>query len=163
MGDAEVLGVISDGSEGPDGKVGKSSLNFVVRPRKSGNSETQRAAALIVTSPSTESHSNLPSPLAASSNNRGSASAFSEAGGGAMPALHPALAAVERSSRLLKANVACAVCGDTGKDFPRCGRCGEAWCSRDCRLVSLAGKKRHVCATSILPANAALIGTLVTV
>lgn len=67
---------------------------------------------------------------------------------GAMPPLHSSLAAVERSSRLLKSIVRCAGCGDVGKDFPRCGRCAEAWCSRECRVKSLAGNKRHVCATS---------------
>ena len=67
---------------------------------------------------------------------------------GAMPPLHPALAAVERSSRLLKQSVRCAVCSDVGKDFPRCGKCSAAWCSRECRVKSLAGMKRHVCAST---------------
>ena len=72
---------------------------------------------------------------------------------GAFPPLHPQLAALEKSSRLLKSTVHCAVCGDVGKDFPRCGRCGEAWCSRVCRVESLRREKeegrgagkRHVC------------------
>ena len=77
------------------------------------------------------------------SNGNGKANSASD---GPMPPLHPALAAVERSSRLLKQSIRCAACGDVGKDFPRCGKCGEAWCSRECRVKSLAGKKRHVCA-----------------
>ncbi|KAF8319116.1 hypothetical protein DL93DRAFT_2164797 [Clavulina sp. PMI_390] len=83
----------------------------------------------------------------------------SEVTPGAMPALHPALAAVERSSRLLKSTVACAVCGDVGKDFPRCGKCGEAWCSRECRMKSLAGKKRHVCGGAGAGVDAPTAGT----
>lgn len=77
---------------------------------------------------------------------------------GAFPPLDPSLAELERSSRLLKSTVRCAVCGDEGKDFPRCGKCGEAWCSRGCRVEGLrrekeeegrAGStgKRHVCRT----------------
>lgn len=103
------------------------------------SSPTQRRLRPLPSSPQHKS-ATLPSPL---THRRNSSFATS----GAMPPLHPSLAAVERSSRLLKATVRCAVCGDAGKDFPRCGRCGEAWCSRECRVKNLAGKKRHTCAS----------------
>jgi len=64
-----------------------------------------------------------------------------------LPPLDPALRAAECASKLLKSTIPCSTCGDHGKDFPRCGKCGEAWCSRQCRLKDLsnAGTKRHVC------------------
>ncbi|KAF8158377.1 hypothetical protein B0H34DRAFT_453278 [Crassisporium funariophilum] len=58
--------------------------------------------------------------------------------------LHPILAKLERKSRLCTKTVHCSTCRKTGTDFPRCGKCGEMWCSRSCRLV---GGKRHACAT----------------
>ena len=64
-----------------------------------------------------------------------------------LPPLDPVLQAAERASKLLKSTVQCSTCGDRGKDFPRCGKCGEAWCSRQCRLKGLSsgGTKKHVC------------------
>ncbi|KAJ7095889.1 hypothetical protein B0H15DRAFT_827498 [Mycena belliarum] len=57
----------------------------------------------------------------------------------------PALAALERRSRLCTARVFCATCRAPGTNFPACARCASAWCSRECRL---AGGKRHVCLSS---------------
>ncbi|KAF9516501.1 hypothetical protein BS47DRAFT_1483983 [Hydnum rufescens UP504] len=73
------------------------------------------------------------------------------AGGGAFPRLHPSLAEVERSSKLLKSSIQCAVCGEYGKDYPRCARCHEAWCSRACRIKALQGAKRHPCKVAVIP------------
>ncbi|KAH7885273.1 hypothetical protein F5I97DRAFT_1353987 [Phlebopus sp. FC_14] len=56
--------------------------------------------------------------------------------------LHPVLEAVERGSKLSYRTM-CSTCMKVGRDFPRCGRCGEMWCSRECRLQ---GGKKHVCA-----------------
>ncbi|OAX38756.1 hypothetical protein K503DRAFT_135806 [Rhizopogon vinicolor AM-OR11-026] len=55
--------------------------------------------------------------------------------------LHPILEAVESASKLSYRTV-CVACLKTGKDFPRCPRCGDMWCSRECRMQ---GGKRHVC------------------
>lgn len=56
--------------------------------------------------------------------------------------LHPVLARLERDSKFFKAKVRCSTCGKTGAGFPMCGRCGEMWCSRECRV---GNGKRHVC------------------
>ncbi|KAJ7670228.1 hypothetical protein B0H17DRAFT_1209454 [Mycena rosella] len=53
-----------------------------------------------------------------------------------------ALAALERRSRLCTSRVFCATCRTPGTNFPACARCGNAWCSRACRLPNGA---RHVC------------------
>jgi len=58
--------------------------------------------------------------------------------------LHPVLAACERSSKF-STRVVCATCSKPGRDYPKCGKCGEMWCSRACRLKD--GAKRHVCAS----------------
>jgi len=61
----------------------------------------------------------------------------------------PSLAAIESGSRLMRGKIVCATCGGAGPDFPRCGRCGEAWCSRECRID--ANKKaggKHRCSPS---------------
>jgi hypothetical protein len=57
------------------------------------------------------------------------------------PTLHPILEAVESASKL-SCRTVCATCLKAGKDFPRCPRCGDMWCSRECRMQ---GGKRHVC------------------
>ncbi|KAF8895383.1 hypothetical protein BD779DRAFT_723489 [Infundibulicybe gibba] len=59
--------------------------------------------------------------------------------------LDPILASLERKSKLRSGRVHCATCKKPGTDYPRCGKCGEKWCSRECRLV---GGKRHVCSIS---------------
>jgi len=56
--------------------------------------------------------------------------------------LHPVLEAVEKSSKL-SYRTTCSTCLKPGRDFPRCPRCNDMWCSRECRLQ---GGKRHVCA-----------------
>ena len=59
--------------------------------------------------------------------------------------LHPILQQLENKSKLCTKKFYCSTCGKAGSDFPRCGKCGEIWCSRPCRLV---GGKRHVCNSS---------------
>ena len=63
----------------------------------------------------------------------------------------PTLTAIEKTSRLMRDRVHCATCAAVGVDFPRCPRCSEAWCSRDCRVARLEvladGRRKHVCAT----------------
>ncbi|KAG7443085.1 uncharacterized protein BT62DRAFT_349428 [Guyanagaster necrorhizus] len=56
--------------------------------------------------------------------------------------LNPILASLERKSKFCTDRVRCATCGKPGSDYPRCGKCGEMWCSRDCRLQ---GRRSHVC------------------
>ncbi|KAL0961052.1 hypothetical protein HGRIS_006041 [Hohenbuehelia grisea] len=56
--------------------------------------------------------------------------------------LNPILASLEQKSRLCSRKMCCATCNKPGTNFPKCGRCGQAWCSRECRLPS--GVK-HVC------------------
>ncbi|KAI0712180.1 hypothetical protein C8Q76DRAFT_797058 [Earliella scabrosa] len=59
-------------------------------------------------------------------------------------ALHPVLEKLERAS-MFRVQTACATCGKRGSNFPCCPKCGEMWCSRECRLKKAVGK-RHVCA-----------------
>ncbi|KAJ7780629.1 hypothetical protein DFH07DRAFT_792976 [Mycena maculata] len=56
----------------------------------------------------------------------------------------PALASLEKRSRLTK-RVHCATCRTPGTNFPACARCGDAWCSRVCRLPNGV---RHVCSVT---------------
>lgn len=56
--------------------------------------------------------------------------------------LHPILARMERKSKLCAQIVQCSTCKKPGRDFSRCPRCSDIWCSRPCRLV---GGKRHTC------------------
>ena len=58
----------------------------------------------------------------------------------------PILAQLERKSKFCSQKMYCSTCKKTGADFPRCGKCGETWCSRPCRLVE---GKRHVCGSRI--------------
>ena len=55
--------------------------------------------------------------------------------------LNPILASLEKNSKLCEQNI-CAACSKPGRDYPRCGKCKESWCSRECRLN---GRKRHIC------------------
>ncbi|KIY67108.1 hypothetical protein CYLTODRAFT_422804 [Cylindrobasidium torrendii FP15055 ss-10] len=55
--------------------------------------------------------------------------------------LNPILASLERKSKLCR-GAHCSTCNKPGNDFPRCGRCGEMFCSRECRT---RGGKRHIC------------------
>ncbi|KAF9447584.1 hypothetical protein P691DRAFT_802161 [Macrolepiota fuliginosa MF-IS2] len=56
--------------------------------------------------------------------------------------LHPILAKLEKESKLCKVKARCSTCGKIGAGFPVCGRCGEMWCSRECRIGE---GRRHVC------------------
>ncbi|KAJ7708707.1 hypothetical protein B0H17DRAFT_1191211 [Mycena rosella] len=47
--------------------------------------------------------------------------------------IHPVLDELERGSRVGTGRVACAACGTPGTNFPRCTRCAQQWCSRECR------------------------------
>ncbi|KAI0785276.1 hypothetical protein C8Q75DRAFT_776661 [Abortiporus biennis] len=53
------------------------------------------------------------------------------------------LAALEEKSKF-RVRTHCASCRKFGSNFPCCPRCGEMWCSRECRLRSGNGK-RHTC------------------
>lgn len=57
--------------------------------------------------------------------------------------LHPVLEMLEDQSKFC-VRTACAHCRKVGNNFPCCPRCGEMWCSRDCRMQSNGGK-RHTC------------------
>lgn len=57
--------------------------------------------------------------------------------------LCPILEAIENASKL-SCRTVCVTCLKTGRDFPHCPRCGDMWCSRECRMQ---GGKRHVCRT----------------
>ncbi|KAG8750927.1 hypothetical protein FRC12_012694, partial [Ceratobasidium sp. 428] len=59
-----------------------------------------------------------------------------------LPKLDPVLAALERGSKL-KSKSICLNCGKKGNNYPCCPRCGEAWCSRECRVEANNGGK-HV-------------------
>ena len=43
-----------------------------------------------------------------------------------------------------RVRTSCATCQQPGSNFPCCPRCGEMWCSRECRLKSGDGR-RHIC------------------
>ncbi|KAJ6561195.1 hypothetical protein DFH09DRAFT_504716 [Mycena vulgaris] len=49
------------------------------------------------------------------------------------PRIHPVLDALERGSRVGTGRMACAACNKGGATFPRCVRCAQVWCSRECR------------------------------
>lgn len=52
------------------------------------------------------------------------------------------LGKLENKSRFYELKVECATCRRTGVGYPACGRCGEVWCSRECRI---GNGGRHVC------------------
>ncbi|KAF7346305.1 hypothetical protein MSAN_01857900 [Mycena sanguinolenta] len=60
----------------------------------------------------------------------------------------PALASLERRSRLSSTRMQCATCRAPGANFPTCPRCGAAWCSRACRIPNGV---RHVCPAVPVP------------
>ncbi|KAJ6508816.1 hypothetical protein C8R45DRAFT_968820 [Mycena sanguinolenta] len=64
------------------------------------------------------------------------------------PGTAPALASLERRSRLCANRVQCATCRTPGTNFPACPRCGAAWCSRACRIPNGV---RHVCPAAPVP------------
>ncbi|KAI0072863.1 hypothetical protein K474DRAFT_1711220 [Panus rudis PR-1116 ss-1] len=56
-----------------------------------------------------------------------------------------ALEAIESKSRF-RTVMPCSTCRKPGSNYPTCPRCGEMWCSRECRLK---GGKRHVCSGGV--------------
>ncbi|CAE6498896.1 unnamed protein product [Rhizoctonia solani] len=64
-----------------------------------------------------------------------------------LPKLDPVLAALEKSSKL-KSKSVCLNCKKKGDNYPCCPRCGEAWCSRECRVEANKGGK-HVCKRAV--------------
>ncbi|KXN88251.1 hypothetical protein AN958_07710 [Leucoagaricus sp. SymC.cos] len=56
--------------------------------------------------------------------------------------LHPILASLEQRSKFCVKKGTCATCKRIGSGFPQCGKCGDSWCSRECRLN---GSRKHVC------------------
>ncbi|PFH53981.1 hypothetical protein AMATHDRAFT_45016 [Amanita thiersii Skay4041] len=49
---------------------------------------------------------------------------------------------IEGTSRFMKQQFFCSTCNKSGVNFPKCGKCDKAWCSRECRLKT---GKRHIC------------------
>ncbi|KAI0354948.1 hypothetical protein OH77DRAFT_373272 [Trametes cingulata] len=60
--------------------------------------------------------------------------------------LPPSLDDLERTSRYTVESK-CASCHRSGSNFPSCAKCGEQWCSRECRLQSQHGSAAatHAC------------------
>ncbi|OBZ68791.1 hypothetical protein A0H81_11360 [Grifola frondosa] len=58
--------------------------------------------------------------------------------------LSPSLADLEDASRF-RVQAVCVTCKKTGANFPSCAKCGEMWCSRDCRLQGSSSGRRHMC------------------
>jgi len=61
-----------------------------------------------------------------------------------LPEFNSVLTSLEQRSKFYVRKNACSTCKRTGSGFPQCGKCGDSWCSRDCRLK---GGRRHVCRT----------------
>jgi len=87
------------------------------------------------------------SPLTYQSKGKGKETPY-EDGGLTLPSpqrslskLDPILAKVERCSKF-RTITECSACQKVGSDYPKCPRCQEMWCSRECRLQ---GGKRHLC------------------
>ncbi|KAI8978682.1 hypothetical protein BD414DRAFT_115410 [Trametes punicea] len=57
--------------------------------------------------------------------------------------LLPTLDDLERASRF-RVDSKCMRCHRTGSNFPSCAKCGEKWCSRECRLQGQRGAT-HAC------------------
>ncbi|KAI9058340.1 hypothetical protein FKP32DRAFT_1669228 [Trametes sanguinea] len=55
----------------------------------------------------------------------------------------PTLDDLERTSRF-RVDSKCMHCHRTGSNFPSCAKCGERWCSRECRLQGQRGAA-HAC------------------
>ncbi len=56
----------------------------------------------------------------------------------ALPPIDPAFLAAEANSSFTHENE-CAVCEAVGFNFPRCAKCGDTFCSRECRVGNDAG------------------------
>ncbi|KAI0770315.1 hypothetical protein C8Q74DRAFT_890959 [Fomes fomentarius] len=57
--------------------------------------------------------------------------------------LPPTLQDLERTSRFRVQSV-CTTCKRVGSNFPSCAKCGDMWCSRECR-VGTTGAGSHAC------------------
>lgn len=112
--------ILFSGNPKPSAK-GKEKAQFGLRPGAAGVS-SRTGTRFVMTSPPT------PSGLGH---------------GKALPKLDPVLAALERSSKL-KSKSLCANCATRGSNYPCCPRCGETWCSRECRVAANNGGK-HTC------------------
>ena len=53
-----------------------------------------------------------------------------------------ALVEFENKSKFFEQVLTCSFCNKQGPNFPKCGKCDKAWCSRDCRLK---GSMQHAC------------------
>jgi hypothetical protein len=53
-----------------------------------------------------------------------------------------ALVEFENKSKFFEQVLFCSFCNKQGPNFPKCGKCDKAWCSRDCRLK---GSMQHAC------------------
>ncbi len=111
---------------------------FITRSLSTSSSRT--------TSPSPSPHRSTRSSLSHSS----SRTHGSSLDAGTRPAvstdLHPVLARLERDSKFCKTTVKCSACGKSGVNYPRCGRCGDMWCSRECRVGQA---KKHACRRAV--------------
>ncbi len=58
--------------------------------------------------------------------------------------LSPSLSDLERTTRI-RVPGSCVTCKKTGHNFPSCPTCGDAWCSRECRVQGNGGSKKHTC------------------
>ena len=52
------------------------------------------------------------------------------------PTSPQSLVELEASSKFMRKVATCAICGLSGPDYPRCPGCGDAWCSRACRMIA---------------------------
>ncbi|WVN85486.1 uncharacterized protein L203_100632 [Cryptococcus depauperatus CBS 7841] len=97
-------------------------------------------------SPSSSSNKLQPQPLHKLSTPSRRRLPFEPSSAEAINPIDPALAAAELSSALTK-HTQCNVCGMEGVNFPECRKCGERFCSRDCRVGSRRGGdgKKHIC------------------
>ncbi|KEP52170.1 hypothetical protein V565_049430 [Rhizoctonia solani 123E] len=62
--------------------------------------------------------------------------------------MDPLLAALEKNSKL-KSKSRCLNCGKRGENHPCCPKCGEGWCSRQCR-VEANNVGKHICMKAAL-------------
>lgn len=62
---------------------------------------------------------------------------------GTTRSLHSVLETLEDASKFC-VRTCCSTCRNSGSNFPCCPKCGDMWCSRDCRLHGNNGK-RHQC------------------
>jgi hypothetical protein len=117
-------------------------ITFGVR---SSDSSPSSLGSLLPNSPAPSIPSISRRPLACDQNSAASSTTTSPKSSHARSAtsLNGILAQLESQSRLCNRNVICVTCRKPGVDFPKCSKCGDMWCSRECRLYG--GAKRHIC------------------